>query len=194
MANVCGAVVQWLRDSLGIIGSSAEVNDLAAQVEDTMGVYFVPAFAGLGAPYLDFNARGTIFGLTRGATKNHIARAALESMAYQTRDFLGTMEKNSGVKLETLRVDGGAVKSDFVCQFQADILGIPVDRPIITETTVLGAAYLAGLAVKFWSTEEEMAAHWQLDRRFEPQMSADQREELYSWWTRACEHSAGWLK
>jgi len=194
MANVCGAVVQWLRDGLGIIDDVADAGKLAREVEDTMGVYFVPAFAGLGAPYLDSYARGSMFGITRGVTHQHIARAALESMAYQTRDFLDTMEDMSGVKVETLRVDGGAVKDDFVCQFQADILGIPVDRPVITETTVLGAAYLAGLAVDYWETIEEMTAHWQLDRRFEPKMPADRREALYAGWQKACERSAGWLK
>ncbi|MBN1487454.1 MAG: glycerol kinase GlpK [Anaerolineae bacterium] len=194
MANVCGAVVQWLRDGLGIISESAEVGELAGAVEDTQGVYFVPAFAGLGAPYLDSYARGSMFGITRGTTKHHIARAALESMAYQTRDFLETMEDMSGVKLAALRVDGGAVKNDFVCQFQADILGIPVDRPVITETTVLGAAYLAGVGVGYWESMDEMAAHWQLDRRFEPQMSADRREELYAGWKKACKRAAGWLK
>ena len=135
-----------------------------------------------------------MFGITRGTTKHHVARATLESMAYQTRDFVSTMEDLSGVEVGTLRVDGGAVKSDFVCQFQADVLGVPVDRPVVTETTVMGAAYLAGLAVGYWDSVEEIAANWRLDRRFEPKMSADKREELYSGWQKACRRAAGWLK
>jgi glycerol kinase len=157
-------------------------------------VYFVPAFVGLGAPYLDSYARGSMFGITRGTTKQHIARATLESMAYQTRDFVSTMEDLSGVKVAALRVDGGAVKSDFVCQFQADILGVPVDRPVVTETTVLGAAYLAGLAVGYWESVEQIAANWRLDRRFDPQMPTDQKDELYAGWQKACTRAAGWLK
>ena len=194
IADVCGAVVQWLRDGLGIIDDPSEAQELATQVEDSLGVYFVPAFVGLGAPYLDSYARGTIIGLTRGATEKHVARAALESMAYQTRDFISTMEDLAGVEVETLRVDGGAVKSDFVCQFQADIIGVPVDRPVVTETTVLGATYLAGLAVGFWDSVEEIAEKWRLDRRFEPQMDPDRREELYAGWQKACRRAAGWLK
>ncbi|MCX6097390.1 MAG: glycerol kinase GlpK [Caldiserica bacterium] len=194
IADVGGAAVQWLRDGLGIIKEASEAEELAAQVEDTMGVYFVPAFVGLGAPYLDSYARGSMFGITRGTTKQHIARATLESMAYQTRDFVSTMEDLSGVKVAVLRVDGGAVKSDFICQFQADILGVPVDRPVVTETTVLGAAYLAGLASGYWESVEQIAANWRLDRRFDPQMPADQREELYAGWQKAARRAAGWLK
>jgi len=194
IADVGGAAVQWLRDGLGIISEAAEASQLASKVEDTLGVYFVPAFVGLGAPYLDSYARGSMFGITRGTTKNHIARATLEQMAYQTRDFVSTMEDLSQVKLGMLRVDGGGVKSDFLCQFQADILGVPVDRPVVTETTVLGATYLAGLAVGYWDSVDEIAANWRLDRRFEPQMPVEQREKLYAGWKKACKRAAGWLK
>jgi glycerol kinase len=192
--DVGGAAVQWLRDGLGIIRDAAEAEQLANEVEDTLGVYFVPAFAGLRVPIVDGYARGSMFGITRGTTKNHIARATLESMAYQTRDCVSTMEELSGVRLESLRVDGGAARSDFVCQFQADILGLPVDRPVITEATVLGAAYLAGTAVGVWDSLEEIAEKWKLERRFEPKMSGDRREELYCGWEKARNRSAGWLK
>jgi glycerol kinase len=182
---IAGAAVQWLRDGLNIIANAAETESLAASVGDNHGVYFVPAFVGLGAPYWDMDARGAIVGLTRGATRAHLARAALEAMAYQTRDVVECMQKDSGIKAKELRVDGGATRNDFLCQFQADILGIPVVRPVITETTALGAAYLAGLAVGFWKNEKEIAAQWQEEKRFEPQMKKSERERLYDGWLEA---------
>lgn len=189
---ITGAAVQWLRDSLRAIKSSGDVETLAAEVPDNGGVYFVPAFVGLGAPYWDPYARGTIVGLTRGSTVANIARATLESMCYQTRDVLEAMTADSGVTLKALRVDGGAVVNNLLMQFQADILGVTVQRPKVAETTALGAAYLAGLAVGFWSSEQELAEHWAVDRTFEPQMSADQREKLYADWKRAVERAQRW--
>lgn len=189
---VAGAAVQWLRDGLGLIKASSDVEALAASVASNEGVYLVPAFVGLGAPYWDPHARGTIVGLTRGSTAGHIARATLEAMAYQTRDVLEAMTADSGIQVKTLRVDGGAVANNLLMQFQADILGVPVQRPRVAETTALGAAYLAGLAVGFWESQEEVAAYWALDRAFEPQMSADQREQLYTDWQRAVERSQHW--
>ena len=168
-----GAVVQWLRDGLGIIRSSAEVEALAASVPDNGGVYLVPAFAGLGAPHWDPYARGTIVGLTRGTTAGHIARAALEAIAFQSADLLDAMQADAGVRLAELRVDGGAARNDLLMQFQADLLGVPVVRPQVTETTALGAAYLAGLAVGFWKSTDEIAGQWRVERRFEPKMPAD---------------------
>lgn len=182
---IAGAAVQWLRDGLGIIANAADTEALATSVSGNEGVYFVPAFVGLGAPYWDMNARGALIGLTRGATRAHIARAALEAMAYQTRDVVECMEKDSGIKAKELRVDGGATRNDFLCQFQADILGIPVVRPVITETTALGAAYLAGLAVGFWKNEREIAAQWQVEKRFEPRLKRSERERLYAGWKEA---------
>ena len=189
---VTGAAVQWLRDGLQVIKNSVDVEALAATVPDNGGVYLVPAFVGLGAPYWDPNARGTIIGLTRGSTVGHIARATLESMCYQTRDVLEAMEADSGVSLKTLRVDGGAVVNNLLMQFQADILGVAVQRPKVAETTALGAAYLAGIAVGFWSGEQEVAEQWAIDRTFEPQMSEDQRNSLYAGWKRAVERSRNW--
>lgn len=189
---ITGAAVQWLRDSLRAIQSSGDVEGLASEVTDNGGVYLVPAFVGLGAPYWDSYARGTIIGLTRGSTVAHIARATLESMCYQTRDVLAAMTADSGVNVTTLRVDGGAVVNNLLMQFQADILGVPVQRPRVAETTALGAAYLAGLAVGFWRNAAEVAEQWAVDRTFEPQMSADQRESLYAGWKRAVERSLGW--
>jgi glycerol kinase len=189
---ITGAAVQWLRDGLGVIKQSVDVEALADTVPDNGGVYLVPAFVGLGAPYWDPYARGTIIGLTRGSTVGHIARATLESMCYQTRDVLEAMTADSKVDLKTLRVDGGAVVNNLLMQFQADILGVPVQRPKVAETTALGAAYLAGLAVGFWGSQEEVAEHWAIDRTFEPQMSADQREKLYAGWKRAVERSRNW--
>ena len=182
---VAGAAVQWLRDGLGIIANAPDSEALAASVSDNQGVYFVPAFVGLGAPYWDQEARGAIIGLTRGAGRAHIARAALEAMAYQTRDVVECMQKDSGIKAKELRIDGGATSNNFLCQFQADILGIPVVRPVITETTALGAAYLAGLAVGFWKSEKEIAKQWQVEKRFEPQMKKSERERLYEGWQAA---------
>ncbi|MFN9741798.1 MAG: glycerol kinase GlpK [Acidobacteriota bacterium] len=182
---IAGAAIQWLRDGLQIIASAPETEALATSVSDNQGVYFVPAFVGLGAPYWDQDARGAIVGLTRGTTRAHIARAALEAMAYQTRDVVECMQKDSGIKARELRVDGGATRNDFLCQFQADLLGIPVVRPVITETTALGAAYLAGLAVGFWKSEKEIASQWQVEKRFEPQMKKSERERLYDGWREA---------
>ncbi len=191
---VGGAVVQWLRDGLNIIQDSADMESLASTVSDNGGVYFVPAFVGLGAPYWDQYARGTMIGLTRGTTRGHIARAALESIALQTLDIIQAMQKDAGVPLNTLRVDGGASRNNMLMQYQADLTGVAVERPTITETTALGAAYLAGLGVGFWKTEEELADKWQLDRRFEPKMSPEQREELLYQWHRAISRSRNWIE
>jgi glycerol kinase len=182
---IAGAAVQWLRDGLGIIKQAAETEALSASVADNHGVYFVPAFVGLGAPYWDQEARGAIVGLTRGVTRAHIARASLEAMAYQTRDVVESMERDAGIRARELRVDGGAARNDFLMQFQADILGIPVVRPVVTETTALGAAYLAGLAVGFWKSRREIAAQWQEERRFEPRLKRSERERLYEGWQEA---------
>ncbi|HYP52679.1 MAG TPA: glycerol kinase GlpK [Pyrinomonadaceae bacterium] len=182
---ITGAAVQWLRDGLGIIGSASETEDLARSVESNGGVYFVPALTGLGAPHWDAYARGTIVGLTRGASRAHLVRATLESMCYQTRDVLEAMERDSGIKLREVRADGGAVVNGFLMQVQADILGVPVEVPEITETTAAGAAYLAGLATGFWQSREELAARWKLARRYEPRMNEDERERLYRRWLRA---------
>jgi len=191
---ITGAAVQWLRDELGIIKNSSDVETLAASVPDSGGVYFVPAFVGLGAPYWDPYARGTIIGLTRGSNAANIARATLESMAYQTRDVLEAMTADSGVNLTTLRVDGGAVSDNLLMQFQSDVLGVPVQRPKVAETTALGAAYLAGLAVGFWQSEQEVAEHWAIDRTFEPSMSAADRDKLYAGWKRAVKRAEGWAQ
>jgi glycerol kinase len=182
---VAGAVVQWLRDGLGIIKRSEEVEALAGSVLDNGGVYFVPAFVGLGAPYWDSYARGTIVGLSRGSTAAHIARAALESIAYQTADVIDAMHQDSQLHLSEFRVDGGASRNDLLMQFQADVLGVPVVRPKVTETTALGAAYLAGLAVGYWQSEQEIVDLWQMDKRFEPSISADQRQGMREAWRQA---------
>ena len=189
---MAGAAVQWLRDELRLINDAAESEPLARSVSGTDGVYVVPAFVGLGAPYWDQYARGAIVGMTRGSGRAQIVRATLESIAYQTRDVVTAMSADSGLALDSLRVDGGAVVNDFLMQFQADILGAPVERPAVTETTALGAACLAGLAVGFWNSQAEIAGQWQLERRFEPRMSADQRESLYAGWQRAVERARGW--
>lgn len=189
---VAGAAIQWLRDELQIIRTADETAAVAGAVPDTNGVYFVPAFVGLGAPYWDPYARGTIIGLTRGVNRNHLVRAALEAMAYQTRSVLDGMAADSGVRPPVLRVDGGATRNDFLCQFQADILNVPVERPATHETTALGAAYLAGLAVGFWKDQIGLAGQHRIERRFEPAMSGDRREELYRGWQRAVERSRGW--
>ena len=180
-----GAAVQWLRDGLQIIESAAETAALAASVPDTGGVYLVPAFVGLGAPYWDPYARGTIVGLTRGSGRAEIVRATLEAVAYQTRDVLDLMQTESGIAVRQLRVDGGMVRNEFLMQFQADILGVPVQRPQVTETTALGAAYLAGLAVGYWQDQDEIAANWAVDRTYEPRMRDDGREGLYEGWRAA---------
>ncbi len=189
---IAGAVVQWLRDGLGILKSSAEVETLAASVPDTGGVYLVPAFSGLGAPYWDPYARGSLFGLTRGSTAAHIARAALESIAYQSMDVLTAMEADTGLQLTQLRVDGGASMNNLLMQFQADILGVPVVRPKIAETTALGVAYLAGLAVGYWKDPSEIASQWQIDRVFEPDLSPERREELKVGWAKAVNRAKEW--
>jgi glycerol kinase len=187
-----GAVVQWLRDGLKIIRTSADVESLARTVPDNGGVYFVPAFAGLGAPHWDAYARGSMFGLTRGATGGHIARAALESIAYQSADVLAAMERDAGITLSELRVDGGATASDLLMQFQADLLGVPVVRPKVHETTALGAAYLAGLAVGFWKSADEVKDNWRVDKRFEPAMSREQAKRLRAGWQKAVERAKSW--
>ncbi len=180
-----GAVVQWLRDSLGVIKTSSEIKKLATSVPDNNGVYFVPAFTGLGAPYWDPYARGVILGLTRGSTAGHIARAALEGIAYQVTDVLQAMENDAGIKIEQMRVDGGAAVDDLLMQFQADVLGVPIIRPQMTESTALGAAFLAGLAVKFWQSEQEIASYWKADREFIPSMSPEKVHKLRSHWKKA---------
>lgn len=189
---IAGAVVQWLRDGLGLIGSSAEVEALAAKVPDSDGVYFVPAFVGLGAPYWDPGARGTIIGLTRGTIRAHIARAALEAIAFQTRDVLDAMERDSNVALNQLKVDGGASRNDLLMQFQADILGTSVRRPVVAETTALGAAYLAGLAVGYWSDQSDITRNWALDREFTPAMPQPERDRRYAMWRKAVERALRW--
>ncbi len=189
---VAGAAVQWLRDELKLVDSAAQSEELAISVPDTNGVYVVPAFVGLGAPYWDMYARGTIVGLTRGANRNHIVRATLESIAYQTRDVLQAMQDDSGITLKALKVDGGAVANNFLMQFQSDILGVPVDRPLVTETTAMGAAFLAGLAVGFWKDKAEIAAKWNVDRTFNPDMPPAAREAKYSGWKKAVERSRAW--
>lgn len=186
---VTGAVVQWLRDELGVIETAADSEALALSVTDTGGVYFVPAFAGLGAPHWDAEARGAIVGLTRGTSTAHIVRAALESIAYQTNDVMQAMERDAGMALQAVRVDGGAAANDLLLQFQADILNVAVERPAVTETTALGAAYLAGLATRFWSGRDEIAAQWRLQRRFEPAMDAAQRESAVAGWRRAVQRT-----
>ena len=184
---VAGAAVQWLRDELGFVESSPASEAIATSIADSGGVYLVPAFTGLGAPYWDAYARGAIVGLTRGSGRAEIVRATLESIAYQSRDVVDVMREDAALPLQTLRVDGGVTQNDFVMQFQADILGVPVERPVITETTALGAAYLAGLAVGYWPSAEVLREQWQLDRVFEPQISEAEREERYAGWRRAVE-------
>ncbi|WP_336659679.1 glycerol kinase GlpK [Leucobacter sp. USHLN153] len=190
---VTGSLIQWLRDQLGIIGSAPEVEELARTVPDNGGVYIVPAFSGLYAPYWRPEARGTIVGLTRFANKGHISRAALEAVAYQTRDVLDAVNADSGVALSELRVDGGMVANDALMQFQADILGVPVVRPVVAETTALGAAYAAGLAVGFWGGLEDLTANWQEDRRWEPQLDVAERERLLRQWRKAVTKSMDWI-
>ena len=182
---VAGSAIQWLRDGLRMFRNSSDSEKYAKRVESTEGVYVVPAFVGLGTPYWDSDVRGAVFGLTRGTEKEHLIRATLESLAYQTKDVLDAMEADSGISLKMLRVDGGAVENDFLMQFQADLLNVPVERPLISETTALGAAYLAGLAVGFWTDRSEITAHWNLDRPFEPKMEQQQREDLYAGWQKA---------
>jgi glycerol kinase len=189
---IAGAVVQWLRDSLGIIIKSGDVEMLAAKVCDSDGVYFVPAFAGLGAPHWNQHARGTIVGLTRGSTSAHIARAALDSIAFQTLEVLQAMEKDSGIEIKELRVDGGATVNNNLMQFQSDLLQASVIRPKITETTALGAAYLAGLAVSYWKSIDEIREQWKVDRTFVPAMPPEKTEAMIKGWHRAVKAAESW--
>ena len=189
---VAGAAVQWLRDGLEAIEASADVEKLMATVDDTDGVYLVPAFVGLGAPYWDPRARGVIVGLTRNTKMAHVARAAVDAMAYQTRDVLEVMQVESGLPLTTLKVDGGAAANAMLLQFQADLLNVTVRRPVVAETTALGAAYLAGLAVGYWKSTDDVAANWALDREFRPAMPEAQSEKLYAGWKKAVGRSLDW--
>jgi glycerol kinase len=189
-----GATVQWLRDGLGIIQQSSDVEALALSVPDSGGVMLVPAFVGLGAPHWDAYARGTIVGMTRGTTAAHIARAAVEAIAYQSAELLAAMQKDAALAVHEVRADGGAARNDLLMQFQADLLGVPVIRPRVTETTALGAAYLAGLAVGFWASQEEIAAQWQAERRFDPEMAGARRDELMARWARAVAHARSWAE
>ncbi|MDW7616801.1 glycerol kinase GlpK [Peribacillus simplex] len=182
---VAGSAIQWLRDGLRMLNDAKDSEAYAKRVENTDGVYVVPAFVGLGTPYWDSEVRGAIFGLTRGTSKEHFIRATLESLAYQTKDVLDAMEADSGIELQTLRVDGGAVKNDFLMQFQSDLLQVPVERPTINETTALGAAYLAGLAVGYWKDQEEISQQWAVDKTFKPSMEVQDRDKLYEGWKKA---------
>ncbi|MCE4047373.1 MULTISPECIES: glycerol kinase GlpK [Bacillaceae] len=182
---VAGSAIQWLRDGLRMLKDAKDSEAYATKVESTDGVYLVPAFVGLGTPYWDSDVRGAMFGVTRGTTKEHFVRATLESLAYQTRDVLSAMEADSNISVKTLRADGGAVKNNFLMQFQGDILNVPVQRPVINETTALGAAYLAGLAVGFWKDQAEIAEQWKLEKSFDPAMEEEKREELYAGWKKA---------
>jgi len=191
---ITGAAIQWLRDNLGIVKDAAETEEVAKSVADAGGIYFVPAFSGLFAPYWDMYARGAIVGLTRYANRAHLVRATLEAICYQTREVLDAMHKDSGIELTALKVDGGAVKNNFLMQLQADILGVPVVRPTVEETTALGASYMAGLAVGFWKDTKDLRANWGVDRVFEPKVSADQREAGYQGWLKAVERTRGWVE
>lgn len=190
---VAGSAIQWLRDGLKFFDSAMDSEYYANKVADADGVYVVPAFVGLGAPYWDMKSRGAIFGLTRGTDKNHIIRATLDSLAYQTKDVLDAMQSDSGIKLNSLKVDGGAVANNLMMQFQSDILNVPVERPKVIETTALGAAYLAGLAINFWHDKADLINNWQLDRRFEPHMDESQRNKLYKGWQKAVRRTMNWL-
>ena len=189
---IAGAAVQWLRDSLRLIETAADSEYYARKVKDAEGVYVVPGFVGLGAPYWDMKARGAILGLTRGSTKAHVIRATLDAMAYQTKDVLSAMEADSDISLQALKVDGGAVGNNVLMQFQADILGVPVDRPQVTETTALGAAYLAGLATGVWNGRESLVSNWKLDTRFAPQMDGERSAKLYKGWRKAVTRALDW--
>jgi glycerol kinase len=190
---ITGALVQWLRDNLGLIRTSGEIETLAREVEDNGGVFFVPAFSGLYAPHWKASARGVIVGLTRYANRGHLARAGLEACAYQTREVLAAMERDSGTALRELRVDGGMVVNDLLMQFQADILNVPVVRPSVSETTALGAAYAAGLAVGFWKSLDDLMENWQVDKRWRPQMEEPERARLYRTWQKAISRSLDWV-
>jgi len=191
---ITGALVQWLRDNLGLISSSEEVEQLAGTVEDNGGIFFVPAFSGLFAPYWRGDARGAIVGMTRYVNKGHIARAALEATAWQTREVLDAMEADSGVKLKELKVDGGMVYNNLLMQFQADVLGVPVIRPKVAETTALGAAYAAGLAVGFWGSYEDLRANWGKDAEWAPSMDAAERDHQYALWKKAVTRTFDWVE
>jgi glycerol kinase len=186
---IAGAAIQWLRDKLGVLASAAQSEQLANSVPDTGGVYLVPAFVGLGAPYWDADVRGTITGMTLGTTREHVVRAALESIAYQSRELIEAMQADSGEQVKELRVDGGAAANDFLMQFQADMLGCRIVRPVDVETTALGAAYLAGLAVGVWKDTAELESLWTRDRVFDPQMEEGRREELFAGWKKAVEQA-----
>jgi glycerol kinase len=190
---VTGSAVQWLRDQLGIISGAAQSESLARQVEDSGGIYFVPAFSGLFAPYWRSDARGAIVGLSRYNTNAHVARATLESICYQTRDVVEAMRQDSGVTLDVLRVDGGVTANELCMELQSDILGVPVSKPVVAETTALGAAYAAGLAVGFWKSTEELKGNWNEDRRWQPQWTAEQRERGYAGWKKAVERTLDWV-
>ena len=187
-----GATVQWLRDGLDLIETSAQVEELAASVSDNGGVYLVPAFTGLGAPHWDMYARGAVVGITRGTNRGHLARAALESTAYQTRDVMDAMASDTGLRAPVLRVDGGGAANGLLMQFQSDLLGIPIERSAVRETTAVGAAYLAGLAVGFWKDTDELAGHWSSDARFTPRMDPSDVDRLYADWKRAVTRSGAW--
>jgi glycerol kinase len=189
---IAGAVVQWLRDGIHMIRSSADIEEMARRVEDTGGIYFVPAFAGLGAPHWNQHARGTLFGLTRGSTQEHIARASLESIAYQTTDVLKAMESDSGISIKELRVDGGATINNLLMQMQCDILQVPVVRPQVYETTALGAAYLAGLAVGYWDSIHEIQQQWKVDKTFKPSGDPAKIDVMMKGWQRAVKASIAW--
>jgi glycerol kinase len=191
---IAGGLVQWLRDNLGLIESAPDVEALARSVDNNGGIYFVPAFSGLFAPHWRSDARGVIAGLTQHTNRGHLARAVLEATAYQTREVLDAMEKDSGVRLTSLKVDGGMVYNGLLMQFQTDILGVPVVRPVITETTSLGAAYAAGLAVGFWGDLEELRGHWQVDQTWEPEMDRAEREKLYHGWQKAVQRTFNWVE
>jgi glycerol kinase len=191
---ITGAAIQWLRDGLKIIEVSAEVNPLAEAARDTGGVYFVPAFVGLGAPYWDHYARGLIIGITRGTERKHLARATLEAIAYLTRDVIEAMKADTGREITVLKADGGAAKSGFLMQFQADMLNVKVVRPVVFETTSLGAAYLAGLAVGFWKDLEDVRKNWRKEREFAPAMDPETRERLYKGWKAAVQRALGWAR
>ncbi len=191
---ITGAAVQWLRDGLGIIGSASEIEALAREVGDTGGVYFVPALVGLGAPNWDMYARGTIVGITRGTNRGHLARATLEAIAYQTRDVLAAMEEDAGMRLCSLRVDGGGSANGLLMQFQSDILAVSLEKPAVAETTALGVAYLAGLGVGFWKDLEEVSHCWVRERRYEPSMPGEERDLRCRQWHRAVERARGWAE
>ena len=191
---VAGAGIQWLRDSMRMLKTSAQSQEYAEHVPDTAGVYIVPAFAGMGAPYWDQYARGTIVGLTRGVNKYHIIRATLESIAYQAHDVIKAMEADAGIRLNGLKVDGGASANDFLMQTQADMIQAPVKRPSCVETTAMGAAYLAGLAVGYWRDQEEVRANWSIDRTFEPEITVEEQEKRMKGWKKAVRYSFNWAK